>query len=187
MKISRNKTTHITLSKTEYIECAIEWNKKQTDDDNMYDIDEVSAWHRSSITISENNIGVTKNGFVMFPEHFYELIKTPNTTLPRKKCKRAPRYKVLLLAAQLFLPDDFEHELKIDMPQELDGKHLTFITYPNGTCNVIDENGEVHVTYEEDGYASYISDWAEQPYEILSAYPLYDGKEQQRPEIFIVE
>lgn len=77
MKISRNnnKTIRITLSKNEYIESAIEWNKKQTDDDNMYDIDEVSAWHRSSITISENNIGVTENGFVMFPEHFYELIK----------------------------------------------------------------------------------------------------------------
>lgn len=77
MKIGRNnnKTLHITLSKTEYIECAIKWNKKQTDIDNMYDIDEVSAWQRNSITIHESNLGLTENGFVMFPEHFYDLIK----------------------------------------------------------------------------------------------------------------
>lgn len=107
-----------------------------------------------------------------------------NTNTTQKECKRAPRYKILLLAAQLFVPYDFEHELIIDMPNDLDGKRLTFISHPDGRCDVIDEYGEIHVTFEEDGYATYTSDWAKQPYETLSAYPLYDGK-QDIPDTYI--
>lgn len=89
--------------------------------------------------------------------------------------KQAPMYKILLLVGQLIIPyNDTTGETYTDIPNPIDGRQLCFIDHGDGRCDVIDQYGEIHVTFEEDGYASYISDWAKKPYAIPTIYPLYD-------------
>lgn len=76
MKITNNNNERtLTITRNEMLEIAHNHNAKTIDMDNMYDICEIEENFPDEITISENEVGVTKEGFIIFKEDFEEIIK----------------------------------------------------------------------------------------------------------------
>lgn len=75
MKITMNNNERtLTLTRNEMLEIAHKHNAKVGPED-MYDIYEIENNFPDELTISENEVGVTERGFIIFKEDFEEIMK----------------------------------------------------------------------------------------------------------------
>lgn len=76
MKITMNNNERtLTITRNEMLEIAHKHNAKVFDAEDMYDIYEIEHNFPDELTISENEVGVTERGFIIFKEDFEEIMK----------------------------------------------------------------------------------------------------------------